>query len=757
LLHLKNFTYVCNIVTNIKLIMKTTISITLFLFTTVSTFGQNFIGTVLDKETKEVIPYAQVYFVDLKTGTTTDENGIFKIEHFNQKNIHIQITFVGYKIIDEILNIDITKEKTFHLEQGHFALEEVVVSAPSGRLQSENIVSIERKKITELQQTSPLTLAEAISNIPGVEQTTTGAGIGKPVIRGLSGNRIVTYAQGIRIENQQWGDEHGLGVGDVGIESVEVIKGPASLLYGSDALGGVLYFVDERYASQNTVEGFAQTKFLSNTLGSINSMGFKIHKGKIKFNLFGAYSSHADYQAPNFDRVFNTRFDEKNIKSSIGFNTKNWISNIRYSYLQNNYGIVEDAVYTNSTQRKFIIPFQTINNHNVSFENIVFTGKSKLNLTLGYTNNYRKEFEDDANNQALGLKLNTFTYNLKWYSPTYKDRFDFIIGSQGMVQSNLNNGEEVLIPDANTTDFGAFGLANLKLNKFQIQAGIRADYREIDTKSMVTDDGNFPALKKSYNGLTFSGGTVYKIKKTKFRTNISSGLRAPNTTELLSDGVHHGTNRYIKGDVNLTNENATQIDFSFDYQDEHFGFSVNPFYNAIQNYIFLSPSNTVIDNSPVFEYRQTNAFLYGGELGFHYHPHKIHWLHLESNLSTVIAEDRNGNPLPLIPQTKINSTLKAEISHKGKLQLKNLFVQHIYRFKQNRTSLFETATNDYNLINIGLNLEVATKNNPIEITTGIKNLLNTEYIDHLSRFKTLEIPNQGINFYIGLKVNLNKN
>ncbi|MCF6353068.1 MAG: TonB-dependent receptor [Cyclobacteriaceae bacterium] len=736
--------------------MKHIISITLILFASSTVFAQNFTGTVLDKETKEVIPYAQVYFSDLKTGTTTDENGIFKIEHFNQKKIHIQITFVGYNIIDEIVNIDTTKEKIFYLEQGHFDLKEVVVSAPAGRLQGENIVSIEHKKIAELQQTSPLTLAEAISTISGVEQTTTGAGIGKPVIRGLSGNRIVTYAQGIRIENQQWGDEHGLGVGEVGIESVEVIKGPASLLYGSDALGGVLYFIDERYASQNTVEGFAQSKILSNTLGSINTMGFKIHKGKLKFNLFGAYSSQADYQVPNFDRVFNTRFDEKNIKSSFGFNTKSWISNIRYSFLQNNYGIVEDSTFTNSTERKFVLPFQKIDNHNLSFENIIFTGNSKLNLTLGYTNNYRKEFEDDKNNQALGLKLNTLTYNLKWYSPTYKDWFDFIVGSQGMAQNNKNNGEEILIPDASTTDFGAFFIGNLSFDKLQMQGGIRADYRNINTKKMITDEGTFPVLKNSYNGLTFSSGAVYKTNKTKLRANISSGFRAPNTTELLSDGVHHGTNRYIKGNAGLTNENATQIDFSFDYQDEHFSFSVNPFYNAIRNYILLSPTDISIDNSPVFEYLQMNAFLYGGELGLHYHPHKIHWLHLESNLSTVIAEDKSGNALPLIPQTRINSTIKAEFVHKEKVQLKNVFLQHIYKFRQERIGLFETATNDYNIINIGLNIEIATKNNPIEITTGIKNLLNTQYIDHLSRFKALEIPNQGINFYIGLKVKINK-
>ncbi|MFT5819065.1 MAG: iron complex outermembrane receptor protein [Crocinitomix sp.] len=736
--------------------MKNRIGIALILFLSINTFGQTFTGTVLNSETKAPLVGAQIYFTDLKTGTETDKNGTFLIQNLTQKSLHIQITLDGYNIIEEFIDLEAKTAKTFYLEKGHFEFDEVIVSAPKTKLQGENIVNITHKKMADLQQTAPLTLAEAISTIPGVEQTTTGAGIGKPVIRGLSGNRIVTYAQGIRIENQQWGDEHGLGVGEVGIESVEVIKGPASLLYGSDALGGVLYFNDERYASQNTIQGFAQTQFLSNTLGSKNSLGFKIHKGKLKFNLFGAYSSQADYQVPNFDRVFNTRFDEKNVKVALGFNTSRWISNIRYSYLQNNYGIIEDATYSDTTDRNFMLPFQTIDNHNVSFENILFTGKSKLNLTLGYTNNYRKEFEEDANEPALGLYLNTFTYNLKWHSPTFKKRIDFIIGSQGMAQQNKNNGEEVLIPDAATTDFGAFLIANLNFDKIQFQAGLRGDYREIDTKEMVTDEGAFPALNKSYKGFTYSGGAVYKRDKIKFRANISNGFRAPNTTELLSNGVHHGTNRYIKGASNLINENATQFDISMNYQNEHFAFSVNTFYNAIQDYIFLSPSNEIIDGSPVFEFLQTDAFLYGGELGFHYHPHKIHWLHLESNLSTVFAEDQNKNPLPLIPQTKISSTVRADFTSDGKVQLKNVFIQHIYKFQQDRIGLFEINSNAYHLINAGLSLEIATKNKPIEISTGVKNALNTSYIDHLSRFKTLGLQNQGINFYIGLKIKLDK-
>jgi len=715
--------------------------------------AQSFQGRVLDKLNKQPIVFAEVYFPELQTSTTTDYDGYFTIEHYEQNKIHIQITFIGYQTIDEVINIDTIHQKTFYLEESHYELKEVVVSAPTGKLQGESVVNVAYKKIGELQRASPLTLAETISNIPGVEQNTTGAGIGKPIIRGLSGNRIVTYAQGIRIENQQWGDEHGLGVGEIGIESVEVIKGPASLLYGSDALGGVLYFIDERYAKHNTYEVLAESKFLSNSISSINDIGFKIHKNKFKFNFFSSYSSHADYQTPNSERVFNTRFDEKNIKSSFGFNTTNWISNIRYSFLQNNFGITEDAIFNNSRERKFVLPFQTISNHNLSIENKFYVKQSTLNTVLGYSSNYRKEFEDDVSSHALGMKLKTLTYNIKWNTPVFKDLISFVFGSQGMSQENRNNGEEILIPDATTNDFGIFGLVNLESDHIQFQTGLRFDNRNIDTRTTQ----NIASFSNSYNGITFSGGLVYKKGKSKYRANISSGFRSPNTSELLSDGVHEGTNRYEMGNRNLTNENATQIDFSIDYKDEHFQFSINPFYNYIKDYIFLSPTNNDLNGSPVFEYLQKDARLFGGEIGIHYHPHKIHWLHFESNTSTVFAEDKSKKTLPLIPQSKLNSTVSAEFSQKGRFNLSNIYFQHVYKFRQNRIGDFETTTGAYNLINLGLNMTVKTKNTPVEILVGIKNVFNTKYIDHLSRFKKLNIPNQGRNFHIGLKVILNKN
>ncbi len=729
------------------------IVLTLFSFQLV---GQSIKGEVIDIQTKKTIPFSTIFFVELETGTIADSNGVFFIEHFNQDEIHLQISSFGYEKKDTVVSLNKNSNLTIYLSPSHLDIEEVIITASTGKLERDNVVSIEKRKLEELYQSSPLSLAEAISNIPGVDQNTTGAGIGKPIIRGLSGNRIVTYAQEIRVENQQWGSEHGLGIGSIGIEGVEVIKGPASLLYGSDALGGVLYFIDERYANHNTVEVKAKTSFQSNTLGSISQIGFKIHKKRIKFNLFGAYTSHADYQTPSFKNVYNTRFDEKNIKSAIGYNRKNWISNIRYSFLENNFGIVEDSTYSNSFERNFILPYQKIRNHALSFSNKFFTKSSSFQLILGYTSNNRKEYEDNDEEEALGFILNTGTYNLKWKSPEIGQLLKITIGSQGMLQTNKNTGEEILIPDGETQDIGAFTLFHLKWSKLQIQTGYRIDSRQIDTRYMQSPDTIYLAINKQFIGQTFSIGGNYKWKKTIIRANISSGFRAPNTSELASNGIHEGTNRYEIGNENLKNENAIQMDLSVDYQNDHFSVSVNPFYNSISNYIYLSPTGTTISSNPVYEYKQTDAFLYGGELGIHYHPHHIHWLHLQSEFSTVFAEDKQHRFLPLIPQTRVNSTVAVEFENNGKFHFKKIFIQYIYKFKQDRIGQFETFSPEYHLLNIGLQAQIETKNFPIELNIGVKNLLNTKYIDHLSRFKTLNIPNQGINFYAGISYVIGK-
>ncbi|WP_139959470.1 TonB-dependent receptor [Flavicella sediminum] len=736
------------------------------LFLSFQANSQEFVGVVKDKSNRSTIPFATIYFLELQTGTVADENGEFSLENLPNNKLKIQITSVGYKSKTAIINIAKKGKKTFFLEESLHDLKEVFLVAPKGKLQTENSLQIVHKSIKELQQTASVSLAEAITNIAGVSQISTGAGIGKPVIRGLSGNRIVTYAQGIRMENQQWGGEHGLGIGDVGIESVEVIKGPSSLLYGSDALGGVLYFIDALYAKPNRVESFVSTNFQSNTLASLTSAGIKYHKKNFKWNLFSAYNSHADYKTPNNDRVFNSRFDEANIKGAFGYSKDNWISHIKYSFLQNNFGIIEaDEKYGNGTKRNFEIPYQEIKNHALSFENTFLFDEAKINAVLGYTGNRRKEFEHHEEHEeheeeehdeheeegaALNMNLETYTYNIKWFSPTISDNFEIILGSQGMHQTNTNSGEELLIPDAVTKDFGIFSVLHWDLESIQLQGGLRRDYRKIETSEHV----DFEALTKTFKSTNYSLGVVYPFDKLILKANFSAGFRAPNTSELIANGVHHGTSQYVKGNSVLKSEKAKQFDVSLNYNNDHLSLSFNPYLNKINNYIYLSPTGTNIEDNPVFEYLQNNATLYGGELGIHFHPHNYHWLHLESTLATVYAEDDDKNALPLIPATKINSSLKIAFEGERKFQIESLFLNHIYNFEQTNIGLNETESPKYQLVNLGMNFKIASKETPLKINTGIKNIFNTKYIDHLSRLKTMDINNQGINFYLGLTINL---
>lgn len=722
------------------------ISLVFILLPTLIQAQTPFHAQVVDISTKKPIPFAEIYFPELETGTLADENGRFSIEHYELSEIELRITAIGYEPLETKVKLD-EREKTFFLKPSYYQLQEIVVSVPTGKLQMENIVHVSRKKINELQLTAPLNMAEAISNIPGLEQNTTGPGIGKPVIRGLSGNRIVTYAQNIRVENQQWGDEHGLGIGEIGIGSVEVIKGPASLLYGSDALGGVLFFVDEPYARHDSTEAFLRTRVLSNTFGNITQAGFKTHKGAFKWNLFGAYATHADYRLPSGEFASNTRFDERNVKTAFGFNKGSWIGNLRYSYLLDHFGLTEAPFSVVQQERKIVLPQQTISDHNLSLENIFISGESEFKMILGYTDNYRREFEDDPNHPALGLRLSTFTYQAKWSSPVYSRHFYFLVGAQGMIQQNKNDGEEFLIPDAQTRDLGLFGLFNFRLKQLQWQAGLRFDQRNL--QAFAT--GDIPPLKTNYQGVSFSTGASWTYRSFKLRTNLSRGFRAPNTSELLAMGIHEGANRYEKGKPDLENEQATQIDFSLTYSTKHLQLALNTFYNHIQNYIYLNPTEEFIDNTPVFEYRQSSAYLYGGETGFHYHPHQLYWLHMESNFSLVLAENQQKQPLPLIPQPKITTTLRTEIKTQKRKINTQCYVQHIYKFPQNRTALFETSSPDYHLINLGVSARNSRHSKyAYNISLGVKNAFNTEYIDHLSRFKTLGVPNPGRNFYLEL-------
>lgn len=719
-----------------------------------NSYGQSI--KVVDASNNEAISFADVYFPDLNTSTSTNENGFFEVSNLALNRIKVQISFIGYKTLTSYI-VPSEKDIILKLEPSHITLQDVVVSIPGGKLNNENIVSIENRKLKDLYTSSPISLSDAISNLPGVDQITVGASIGKPVIRGLSGNRILVYSQGIRVENQQWGADHGLGISDIGIESVEVIKGPASLLYGSDALAGIIYFVDEQYAKENHIETSFQSKYFSNNNQLKTDLGVKINNNNLSLNIFGGINKASDYMLPSFRNVFNSRFEDKSFKTSLGYVGNNWISNLRYSYFENSYGIVaKDSTYSAKKQRTIEVPFINLTNNSFSFDNTIFINESKINLILGYSTDRRKAIKKNTSAPNINMLLETFTYNAKWYSPKINNNLSVIVGLQGMHQTNNNSGKGMVIPNFTTQDIGLFTLLNYSIGSFDIQGGLRGDYRHINSDEKIIDDKvKFESLSTEYTSINYSLGAVYKHENYNLRANISSGFRAPNSAELLSNGVLGSSNRYIKGNPDLVSEFSNQIDFSFNYTNDHLNFSVNPFVNIINKYIYLAPTGETINENEVYQYMQKNAILYGGEMGIHIHPHGAHWLHINSDISTVFAEDSNGAPIPLIPATRFNNIFKIQFRQSGIFRLKNIFIQDVYKLNQDRIGEFETTSESYNLVNLGSEFEFKTKNHSFVIDAGVKNIFNKEYIDHLSRLKHFNLSGQGINFYAGIKLKLN--
>jgi iron complex outermembrane recepter protein len=727
-----------------------------------SVYSQTFEGQILDAYSKAKIQGLLVTIVQYDVSTKTDSLGIFSFYNAIDlsREFQIRVSGIGYKTaLFKVKNT--SQENIFYLEEDHIELEEmVVVSNQRGNLQRNSVNYIEAKKLSELKSIPSTTLGDALSNMMGVYQSSTAIGISKPVIRGLQGIRVVTLLNGMRIENQQWGGDHGMGVSELGIGSIEVIKGPASVLYGADAMGGVLYLIDESYSKQNKQELQFQTQVESNTLGVNNQLLYKVSGKNWRFNAGGLYTNHADYQLPNGRYAGNSRFNEQAAKFNFGMNKKNWVMHVKYNFQRNRAGIpghTHDSIpdplsFQVATQkRRETIPAQLINNHFLSIENKFFFHKTELSVLTGHTYNNLTEYDEKVTIPGIAMTLNNSLMNIR-FKTQINEKLELLYGFQGMYQQNTNleDATETLLPKSSILDAGIYSLAIYNLKKWTFQTGLRGDIRNI--KSHESFKGT-QAIEKNYDNFNYTLGAVRNSKKTTFRSNIATGFRAPHITELLANGFHHGALRYEIGDVNLIPEKATQIDFSLEIHHEHLELILNPFFNYFQHYIYIEPTDTVINNLPVFEYKQMNqAYMYGADIGFHYHPHFAHHLHLESTFSYIRAEGENGNLLPLIPQARINSLVKYIPNSKKKWRIEQISIQHIYHFDQTRVAVYETVSKAYHLINIGTQIKV-NSNNPFSFTAGVRNLLNERYISHLSRLKNIDMPHPGINFYIGVKYN----
>jgi len=634
----------------------------------------------------------------------------------------------------------------------HLQLNEIVVTGLAGDSKMKEMpapVSVIRP--ADLTARAGGNIINAIATEPGLSEITTGGGISKPVIRGMGYNRVVVVNDGIRQEGQQWGDEHGIEIDGASVHSVEILKGPASLMYGSDALAGILIFHPEPIRGPGEFGGSLSSEYQTNSglVGYSLAAGGNI-KGWLMGGRFSDKYAHAYKNALN-GQVANSGYRERSVSGLFGHNGSWGYSRLRVSYFHLTPGMIEgegdNFGYTPS------LPFQKVRHYKVVSDNTIHLGPGNLKLILGWQQNRRQEFEESAEEADLDFRLNTINYDLR-YQATWGNGWKTAFGLAGMGQKSDNLGEEYLIPAYGLFDAGLFATATKSLDEWTLSGGMRADIRWLHSEALP---GRFEDFHRRFPGISASLGVVRPLGKHFIvRANVARGFRAPNLAELGSNGEHEGTFRFELGNKDLKPEYSLQGDLGLDFNSKYVSLQSAVFISRIDNYIFAARNGGVSDEGlPVYAFRSGLAQLGGGEIGVDIHP--VHQLHLSSAFSCVYAKEKDGNDLPLIPAPRLYSEIKWEITHDGRL-FNNAFVSLNLDWNMAQNHFYaasgtETATPAYLLLGASAGTDIVIKGKTrLSLYLIGSNLTDQAYMPHLSRLKYIGIANMGRNVTFKLVV-----
>lgn len=719
-------------------------------------FAQNVIkGTVLN-ENNVPVEGANVFIPMLVKGTTTSSRGEFELNNLPNGRFDLQVSHIGYA--NQIVSINLVGEEVninVKLTHASIEAEAVVVSAGYNTTQHQNAVKIDILRLNERHRMPSPNVMEMLTNVPGVDMISKGNGVTKPVIRGLSMNDVLVLSNGIRFENYQYSSHHPLGIDEFGIESVEVIKGPASLLYGSDAIGGVLNFIKERPAAEGKVEGDYNLQLFSNSLGMVNNIGIKASGSKFHGGARFGQKTHADYLQGGGAFVPNSRFNEHSVKLNGGFNGKLMTTNFFYDFNLQNLGLVEEEAINEiaGRGRKPSIFYQQLGTHLVSSQSKIFLGKTKVDVNASLQSTELTHL-GEPNEYELQMRLTTLIYEAKVLLPSSPGN-DYIFGAQGINQwnTNINNRETILLPNALTLGYSLFGLAQQTVGKFRFQAGLRFDAKKLESDEVgIANQPNYrPSVNRMFDNITGSVGATYRGNENLiFRLNGAAAYRNPNLAELTSNGPHEA--RYEIGDIALKPEKSFEYDVSAHYHIDNLLVDVAGFFNSIANYIYIAPTGLFNSGLPEYRYKQDDAYLYGGEFALHFHPKSVQWIHFGTNYSYVLGKNRDGDYLPFIPASKLAFETGFMGNKLGFFSNPYFLVKINSAFPQNNIAGDETTTPGYVLVNLSLGASFSLGNQPLELNLAIQNLLDKKYVDHLSTLKEVDFYNPGRNISLTLRI-----
>jgi len=657
-------------------------------------------GTVTDKADGKPIIGASINIPDLRTGTISDVNGHFVLNNLPKGIYLVQVSYLGYSTYTE--KVDFTKTTVFNVQLIASTIEtgEVVITGVSKATEIKRdpvpMVAVGKNYIDEHSATG--NVIDEIANLPGISAVTTGPNISKPYIHGLGYNRVITLQDGIRQEGQQWGDEHGIEIDQNSIDRVEIIKGPASLTYGPDAIGGVVNLITTPPVPDGKIYGSVQEIYGTNN-GLFNT-SFKL-QGNNNGLVWGTVISDKmakDYQNQHDGRVYATNFREKDARGMVGLN-KSWGSSyLNFSVFDDQQAIPDGSrdpitrqftkqISDSDTYRPIVsqaelnsyglpVLHQHVQLYRIYSNSNFIIGSGNLAVNLGYQYSHRREFThaDAPDVPGLNLQLTTYTYDVKYNFEIAKG-YETTAGVNGMYQSNtLGYSTDFPIPAYHQFDIGPFFAIKKTFGKLDLEGGLRYDSRSFSGQAAYIDTSKqyfptlytganpgstpnvtqqFSALSKTFSGVSGSFGGTYNFSdKFLMKANIARGFRSPSIAELSANGPDPGSQIYHVGNSSFQPEFSVQEDIGAFLSLQNVSASAELFRNNIQNYIFQeqlldangNPQRVDADGSAnpngqysKFTYAQSKARIQGGEFSLDIHPYP--WLHFENSLTLTYGQN----------------------------------------------------------------------------------------------------------------------
>jgi iron complex outermembrane receptor protein len=694
----------------------------------------------------------RVGIVEIGRTATTGDDGRFVLTRVPNGTYTLSFTVIGYAPRVQRVTLGETDlDLTISMKPSVIEVSGVQVTATPNA--TAPLVSPQPTAVVgtaELETAQAPNLGETLSGLAGVHSWSTGTGIGKPVIRGLTSNRVLVLDNGQRLETAQWGDEHSPNIETADAERIEVIRGPASVLYGSDALGGVVNVIKKELPDAIGQTGFVHgdltAGFGTNNREPDGTLGFEGAHDGFGFRASVTGRRSQDVRTPSYT-VWNSGNQALDGTGSVGVRSS-WGS-LSGTLTQRNekIGLTDEDPTATPTQRIAT----TLGRTDLTLP----LGAARLEVTTGYERNRRREFED-ATTDVVSLGLLTQTYTLDaHYHHAPIGPLAGVLGFSGVRTRFEKFGEETLIP--NTTGYGAgvYGFEQADLGRWNLSFGARFDYRHLGVENDTVI--GVAAQVRTYNSVTGNVGLLFHVAEpVAIVLNFGRGFRAPSSFDLFANGVHEGTVSFERGNPSLRTETSLNTDLAVRVQSDRLALELGGFVNLIQDYIYTVPTGQVDSASgfQIYDATQGDARLAGVELSAEYHPARI--LHLQGTADYVRGQNTTTDqPLPNMPPFR--ATYSARLEGPGTHAFQNPYVSIGGQTNSAQTRLdpaealfysqaFGGAgyrSTAYTLVNVGAGFALPTGRSALRIDVSLKNALNQSYADYLSRIKT-NAPNPGM-------------